>query len=404
MLFSKGWASGVITEHRTHVEGARSRPYVEVFVRFDDGSKTWVDPRYSQIRLTEQSCSPCERISLRCCLSLAPLTDPARGEACQHSPRCNYDDLRECISKTRMCPVAGCTATVRARAIVRDVALRDALHAFRAAGTSRSQCDFATWDRASGTLHFDGASASVHSTHSHPRRRHQAIRAAAQPAAGLAADLSRTRSSQRVAGNMAYHVGHTLSSARGGVIELDVSDESEEAEEEEAEEAEEEAVVVEEAEEEEVPVGATEGKDDERADSGLAAESGLEALGLEVEAEAHEACQAKESDEAEEEVALAAQALAVVERSADGMANDLADDGYNREAPDSIRRLSSRKRRAPSLFEAGPSRRPAAPKLRRQDKQEVRAHRHARTIAHHTRTRTRSAGHCWRQDESYTVV
>ena len=36
-------------------------------------------------------------ISTRCCLTLGPLTDPARGEHCAHDAKCNYAALRALV-------------------------------------------------------------------------------------------------------------------------------------------------------------------------------------------------------------------------------------------------------------------------------------------------------------------
>ena len=67
--------------------------------------------------------------SLRCCYSLARLTDPARCLACTHPSRCNYDALNACLQGgARACPVAGCAVGhIRSRDIVRDDELRSAL-------------------------------------------------------------------------------------------------------------------------------------------------------------------------------------------------------------------------------------------------------------------------------------
>ena len=57
------------------------------------------------------------RLELRCALSLQRLVDPAKGSACTHMPRCNYNTLRDyvrsqtvCSSLRGQCPIAGCKA------------------------------------------------------------------------------------------------------------------------------------------------------------------------------------------------------------------------------------------------------------------------------------------------------
>ena len=73
--------------------------------------------------------APWHMLSLKCCYSLSPLTDPARSSACTHPARCNFDALHMCLqSGSRACPVSGCSVTnIRSRDVVRDVALRAAL-------------------------------------------------------------------------------------------------------------------------------------------------------------------------------------------------------------------------------------------------------------------------------------
>ena len=47
-----------------------------------------------------------QELDLRCCYSLAPLTDPARCAGCTHVSRCNYDGLLLCQQSTRKRPQA----------------------------------------------------------------------------------------------------------------------------------------------------------------------------------------------------------------------------------------------------------------------------------------------------------
>ena len=64
-----------------------------------------------------------ERLVLRCAISQARLTDPAKGQGCEHAAQCNYAVLCDHINLTRACPV--CSGQVhREREVVRDEALR----------------------------------------------------------------------------------------------------------------------------------------------------------------------------------------------------------------------------------------------------------------------------------------
>ena len=64
-----------------------------------------------------------ERLVLRCAISQARLTDPAKGQGCAHAAQCNYAVLCDHINLTRACPV--CSGQVRReREVVRDDALR----------------------------------------------------------------------------------------------------------------------------------------------------------------------------------------------------------------------------------------------------------------------------------------
>jgi len=69
-----------------------------------------------------------QKLPLRCCFSLARLTDPAWCAGCTHPPRCNFDSLQSCLKTSRECPVTGCSVkSIRSRDIHRDESLRTAL-------------------------------------------------------------------------------------------------------------------------------------------------------------------------------------------------------------------------------------------------------------------------------------
>ena len=163
MLFAEGWLAGRVVAHRTLLANQRNGTYVEFQCQFDDGTLTWIDPRYARLRLAKVPVAASTdtdentlRISTRCCLSFTPLIDPARGEDCTHMARCNHDALLDCIGSSRSCPVAGCDAKIRFRVLVRDVALRDALRTDAAdAPPSQAASEFRLWNTRTRTLSAD---------------------------------------------------------------------------------------------------------------------------------------------------------------------------------------------------------------------------------------------------------
>ena len=77
-----------------------------------------------------------ERFELRCVLSFAPLTDPAKGSSCMHRACFNYDVLRDYVGRVgkagqiKECPLATCRARLqRTRDVERDSMLKTALSA-----------------------------------------------------------------------------------------------------------------------------------------------------------------------------------------------------------------------------------------------------------------------------------
>ena len=66
-------------------------------------------------------------LRLTCAVSLARLTDPAKGAACAHSSCCNFEALKSAVarmSSKKQCPVVGCGVRLsRSHDIVRDEAL-----------------------------------------------------------------------------------------------------------------------------------------------------------------------------------------------------------------------------------------------------------------------------------------
>ena len=65
------------------------------------------------------------RMILRCQVTMAPLLRPARGPACTHHGRCNFDALQAHHRQQRACPVAGCTALCPPNGVLLDEVLYD---------------------------------------------------------------------------------------------------------------------------------------------------------------------------------------------------------------------------------------------------------------------------------------
>ena len=103
-------------------------------------------------------------LPLRCSLSLAPLTDPARGSGCAHLSRCNYAPLRAHVARHHACPCVGCGATMpRTRDVLRDEPLAAQLSklppgtesAWVRGGEVRIESGSATVALAAGTIVLD---------------------------------------------------------------------------------------------------------------------------------------------------------------------------------------------------------------------------------------------------------
>ena len=102
---------------------------------YDDGETKRHDFAEERWKLlTAEECEAgWEAFELRCAISLQPLEDPARSERCSHRSRCNYDVLKQYVTRHRACPVSGCASgVVRTREIVRDTVLCAQLRALPA--------------------------------------------------------------------------------------------------------------------------------------------------------------------------------------------------------------------------------------------------------------------------------
>jgi hypothetical protein len=112
-------------------------------VAYDDGDCRWhswnLPDSYTVTVLGAQTRSAedvemlqWERFELRCCVSHARLTHPARLVGCRHRAACNADTLLEYLRQpqTTCCPIAGCDARyMRRHDLVRDDALTERIAA-----------------------------------------------------------------------------------------------------------------------------------------------------------------------------------------------------------------------------------------------------------------------------------
>ena len=94
------WEAGSIVEALTELD--RSVPVVYYKVAYDDSTTSVEDFRHRVVRLEAKSAA-WDKISLRCCITLAPLVDPARGEGCLHLQlRCPRDAAHHRLPKERL--------------------------------------------------------------------------------------------------------------------------------------------------------------------------------------------------------------------------------------------------------------------------------------------------------------
>jgi len=89
----------------------------------DDGVPRWQFEHRTSTDVQE-NVDEWHELPLRCALSHAPLTDPARASGCAHLSRCNYAPLRAHVARHHTCPCIGCGATMpRTRDVLRDETL-----------------------------------------------------------------------------------------------------------------------------------------------------------------------------------------------------------------------------------------------------------------------------------------
>ena len=239
-----GRHAGTVVGHRTslgeHSTSLRKCSQVtEIQVSFDDGETSWFASTDPALRIMKQKpVGGARRVSLRCALSLQPLVDPARGEACTHDANCNYKELRAYVARKRQCPVAGCDSAIpRSRDIVRELQFRDSL--LTAVGAGDGGATFGYWDPISGNFELDG---EVHARASMPKqprlagRRDELSRSSSTrstSASRMGSSSRRLGSSSRGLGSSSMGLGSSSgSSSRAAgqacstaVIELDMSDE-----------------------------------------------------------------------------------------------------------------------------------------------------------------------------------
>ena len=69
-----------------------------------------------------------EELELTCCISKTSLEDPAKGTYCTHRSRCNFNHLKDYVSRQNKCPIYGCEAPMlRSYDVQRDDMLREKL-------------------------------------------------------------------------------------------------------------------------------------------------------------------------------------------------------------------------------------------------------------------------------------
>ena len=135
---------GRVADVRCELQGSGT---VQCFqVAFDDGDRRWHvvkagesvhgDRRWHTVKAGESvqklaepvgadvTCVDSVPLELRCALTHQRLTDPGKLSRCAHPPRCNVEDLRQFVSRTKTCPIAGCMAPLaRSRDVERNAVL-----------------------------------------------------------------------------------------------------------------------------------------------------------------------------------------------------------------------------------------------------------------------------------------
>jgi len=119
-------------------------PTVRIRVNYDDGAshEHLLDEEHVELECDDDAdgaaCSTLssdvlahtwQRLELKCMLSSARLTKPARGAGCMHLSCCNFDELRNLVgqssrSRKTDCPVAGCSQKIR---LERDIKVDEQL-------------------------------------------------------------------------------------------------------------------------------------------------------------------------------------------------------------------------------------------------------------------------------------
>ena len=115
---------GTLAEART-VIGKRDRTYEQRRFELDAGTVAWVDlastPHTLLPDAVDEEChaaegAACERLELKCCISMQRLTDPARGERCTHAANANHAALSQYVARCKSVPPLAATRRWRAAA------------------------------------------------------------------------------------------------------------------------------------------------------------------------------------------------------------------------------------------------------------------------------------------------
>ena len=239
-----------------------NRALVECHIVYDNGEQHWHNPALWDWKTASDdgvTSREWQRISARCCISLQPLTSPARGNECLHPSCCNYEELKTSAALSRTCPVVGCPAQIRlTRFIVHDEALSNALHQARISAPHGNLPSVLYWEPSAGLLRMAPPPAR---SQQQPRRQQQPSQSSPSEGSSSASVKPLQRTTRSSASSAARR---TAAATRQEAISLcsDSEGEVDESSGEEIEEVEEEVVVeagageeMEEVEEEEQEAG-----------------------------------------------------------------------------------------------------------------------------------------------------
>ena len=122
------WFQGHVTDFRLAIGKHHSHSVREFHVLYDDGDKAWVSPLSTPFEVLDDErpvASEWLELELRCKLSLARLTDPAKCSSCEHPAYFEFQALNQ--HNGPWCPAPGCDSRFKRREVQRDDWLRSLL-------------------------------------------------------------------------------------------------------------------------------------------------------------------------------------------------------------------------------------------------------------------------------------